>query len=111
MARTYLFYDIESGSSERMRTQILQFAAIRTDESFNPIGEPIMLHGKPMLDFPIAPQAIAVNQVSPLHAASVGLHEPELMTRILAELQKPDTISIAYNGRVFDEEVIRHAAW
>ena len=63
MKTTYLFYDIETTGLSKCFDQVLQFAAIRTDDSFNEL-ERIELRVKLNPDIIPHPAAVATHRIS-----------------------------------------------
>jgi len=47
MAASFLWYDLETFGRDPRRTRIAQFAAVRTDEALNPVGDPISFTANP----------------------------------------------------------------
>ncbi len=93
----YLFYDLETTGLNRAFDQVLQFAAIRTDMSFNEIDRhEIRIRLRP--DVIISPYAIITHRI-PIQDAVSGAPEFEATQQIHALLNKPGTISLGYNSR------------
>ncbi|WP_280567802.1 exodeoxyribonuclease I [Chromohalobacter sp. 296-RDG] len=105
---TFLWHDYETFGADPRRDRPAQFAAIRTDLDFNPIGEPLTFHCKPADDFLPHPQACLITGITPQAARRRGLAEIEFAARIHAEMSVPGTCSLGYNTLRFDDEVSRH---
>ncbi|MBW1892259.1 MAG: exodeoxyribonuclease I [Deltaproteobacteria bacterium] len=102
---TYLFYDLETTGLNRAFDQVLQFAAIKTDMSFNEIDRhEIRIRLRP--DVIISPHAIITHRI-PIHDAASGIPEFEATQQIHALLNEPGTISLGYNSLGFDDEFLR----
>ena len=106
MAKTYLFYDLETSGINKCFDQIMQFAAIRTDVDLNEIERYEFLV-KLNPDTIIDPQALIVHHI-PIHKVNKdGITEYEAAQRIHELMNEPDTISIGYNTLGFDDEFLR----
>jgi exodeoxyribonuclease I len=106
MAKTYLFYDLETSGINKCFDQIMQFAAIRTDIELNEIERYEFLV-KLNPDTIIDPQALIVHHI-PIHKANKdGIAEYEAAQKIHELMNVPDTISIGYNTLGFDDEFLR----
>ena len=107
---SYVFYDTETTGTDPAFDQILQFAAIRTDDNFDEIERldaPIRLmpHVTPSVG------ALLVNRIAPADLVDPArLSHYDAMRRIHARLLEwsPATF-IGYNSLWFDEEMLRHA--
>lgn len=105
MKRTYLFYDIETTGLNKAFDQVLQFAAIRTDEDLNEIERhEILIRLNP--DVIPSPHAIIVHGLS-IDQLEHGVSEAEAIEKIHALLNTPGTISLGYNTLGFDDEFLR----
>ncbi|MBX9587176.1 MAG: exodeoxyribonuclease I [Gammaproteobacteria bacterium] len=105
MERTYLFYDIETTGLNKAFDQVLQFAAIRTDEALNEI-ERHHFHVRLNPDVVPSPHAIIIHGLS-LEDLNQGLSEAEAITTIHGLMNTPGTISLGYNTLGFDDEFLR----
>ncbi|PIQ43312.1 MAG: exodeoxyribonuclease I [Gammaproteobacteria bacterium CG11_big_fil_rev_8_21_14_0_20_46_22] len=103
--KTYLFYDIETTGLNPAFDQVLQFAAIRTDETFNTLDEKeIVIRLRD--DIVPAPGAVLTHQISPENMQE-GLPEVEGIRAIHALMNEPGTVSLGYNTLGFDDEFLR----
>ena len=107
MAASFLWYDLETFGRDPRRTRIAQFAAIRTDESLQEIGEPISLFCQPARDLLPSPEATLITGITPQQALRDGLPEAEFFARLHDELAQPGTCAVGYNSIRFDDEFIR----
>ncbi|MDM8558573.1 exonuclease domain-containing protein [Candidatus Parabeggiatoa sp. HSG14] len=105
MNNTYLFYDLETTGLNKAFDQVLQFAAIRTDMTFNEI-EPHNIMVKLRPDIIPSPKATITHRIS-IAQTMQGLCEFEAITKIHHLLNKPGTISIGYNTLSYDDEFLR----
>src|SRR3989344_4810230 len=105
MPKTYLFYDIETSGLNRCFDQVLQFAAIRTDENFNEL-ETHEWWVKINPDCIPSPKAMITHRL-PLTDINQGLTEYEAIQKIHALFNQPETITLGYNTLGFDDEFLR----
>ena len=105
MANSFLFYDIETTGLNKAFDQVLQFAAIRTDQQLNEIDR-YELTVKLRPDVAPSPAAVLTNRI-PVTQFSEGLCEYEATEQIHRLMNKPDTISLGYNTMGFDDEFLR----
>lgn len=106
----YVFYDTETTGTETAFDQILQFAAIKTDDDFVEqdrfdIRCRLLPHIVP------SPKALQVTRVTPAMLTDPALPSHfEMMRRIRAKLMEwsPATF-MGYNSLAFDEELMRQA--
>jgi exodeoxyribonuclease-1 len=105
MAISYLFYDIETTGLNKAFDQVLQFAAIRTDNQLNEIDRhDIKVRLRP--DVIPSPQATLTNRI-PVSDLSRGLCEYEAAVKIHRLMNAPHTITLGYNTLGFDDEFLR----
>src|SRR3990172_2270849 len=95
MAKTLLFYDIETTGLNKAFDQILQFAAIRTDEALKEI-ERYEINIKLNMDVVPSPQAMITHRI-PIAATERGMDELEAIEKIHDLVNTPNTISLGYN--------------
>lgn len=103
--KRFLFYDLETTGLNKSFDQILQFAAISTDEKLKEI-ERYAISVKLRPDVIPSPRATLTHRISP-SAAMEGLTELEAVRHIHALLNTPGTISLGYNTLGFDDEFLR----
>ncbi len=104
-AKTYFFYDLETSGLHRCFDQILQFAAILTDENFNVLQE-YSWHVRYRPDIVADPGAVQVHGLTSA-ATEGGREEAEAIAEIHALMNTPGRISCGYNTLGFDDEFLR----
>lgn len=105
MKPTYLFYDIETSGLSKSFDQVLQFAAIRTDDALNEIDR-VEYRVKLNPDIIPHPAAVITHRIS-IDQMLDGAPEFEVAKQIHDELNRPGTISLGYNTLNFDDEFLR----
>ncbi len=105
--RTFLWHDYETSGADPKRDRPLQFAAIRTDEDLNIIGDPIELYCKPSDDFLPHPQACLITGITPQQASREGVCEADFIRVINQHMSVAGTCSVGYNSLRFDDEITR----
>lgn len=89
----------------------MQFAGQRTDQDFNPIGDPVNILLKLPDDTLPSPGAIMVTKITPQSTQADGLTEAEFCRFLSREIFIPGTCAVGYNSVRFDDEFIRHLWW
>ncbi|ELY4438224.1 exodeoxyribonuclease I [Cronobacter dublinensis] len=105
---TFLFHDYETFGKSPSLDRPAQFAALRTDENFNVIGEPEVFYCKPADDYLPQPEAVLITGITPQVALARGENEAEFAGRIHALFTVPKTCVVGYNNVRFDDEVTRN---
>lgn len=105
MTRTYLFYDLETSGLNKCFDQVMQFAAIRTNEQFEEI-ERHEFFVKLNPDVAPHPDALITHRVS-IKQANEGVAEYEAITKIHQLMNQPGTVSLGYNTLGYDDEFLR----
>ena len=108
---TFFFYDLETSGLNARSQRIMQFAGQRTNENFEPIGEPVNLLVKLSDDILPEPYAVMVTGITPQATLADGISEPELCKFLDEEVFTPGTVALGYNSVRFDDEFIRHTFW
>ncbi len=111
MSQTYFFYDLETSGLNPREDRIMQFAGIRTDLNFNPIGEPYNVLVKLNDDTLPNPDALMVTGITPQQTVAEGYSEAEFSKFLMEEIFTPDTITVGFNNIRFDDEFIRALFW
>lgn len=105
---TLLWYDYETFGISPKIDRPSQFAAIRTDVDFNPIGDPIVLYCQPANDFLPNPEACLITGITPQLALEKGVKEVDFFRAINELMSEPGTVSVGFNSINFDSEVSRY---
>lgn len=106
--RTFLFHDYETFGKSPSLDRPAQFAALRTDSDFNPVGEPQIFYCRPADDYLPQPEAVMITGITPLVARARGVSEAEFAARIYALFTEEQTCVVGYNNVRFDDEVTRN---
>ena len=109
--KTYYWHDYEAWGATPSADKPSQFAAVRTDEDLNIIGEPLSIYCKPATDCLPHPEACLITGITPQKALSTGLAEPEFFRLIESELSQAGTCGVGYNSIRFDDEVTRYGLY
>ncbi len=108
---SFYWYDFETFGADPFRDRPAQFAGIRTDENFNPIGDPLVIYCKPANDFLPQPDACLITGITPQIAQQKGVCEAEFIRQIHREFSEPNTCVVGYNSIRFDDEVTRNCLY
>ena len=111
MQQTFLWHDYETFGLSPAKDRPAQFAAVRTDDQMDPIGEAMCWYCRPSMDYLPNPQSIQITGILPQACEEKGVTEAQFARRINAEMSKENTISIGYNSMRFDDEVSRFMFW
>lgn len=103
--KSYLFYDLETTGLNKSFDQILQFAAIRTDEHLVE-KERHSIQVKLRPDVVPSPYAMITHRI-PFAQLMEGTPEYDAVLRIHALFNTPGTVSLGYNTLGFDDEFLR----
>ena len=106
---TFIFYDTETTGLSAPFDQILQFAAIVTDDEFNPVDD-INLRCRPKSHVIPSPSAMRVTGVGPraIAAAPLSCYQMTAQIRSFIERHSPAVV-IGFNSISYDENMLRHA--
>ncbi len=105
MEKTLLFYDIETTGLNKCFDQIVQFAAIRTNDQLEELARhEFLIQLNP--DVIPSPEAFITHRIFPSSLKN-GLTEIEAIQKIHALLNVPGTTSVGYNSLGFDDEFLR----
>lgn len=105
------WYDFETWGANPQKDMPCQFAGIRTDLDFNPIGEPVNLYCQIASDCLPHPEAVLVTGITPQQSLRDGIIEAEFIAKIHREFSQPNTCVVGYNNLRFDDEVTRYALY
>lgn len=104
---TLYWHDYETFGINPRYDRPCQFAGIRTDETLNIIGEPLMIYCKQANDSLPHPQACFITGITPQQANEKGVIEAEFIKQIHDELAVPNSCGVGYNNLRFDDEFTR----
>ncbi len=108
----YLFYDFETTGADPACDRPVQFAAWRTDCSFQPIGEPIMLYAELSEEVLMHPAAARITGILPSALPALGaLPEVAFAAQIHQAMSAPGTCAVGFNNLRFDAELLRYLFW
>jgi len=109
--RSFYWHDYETWGAEPAVDRPAQFAGLRTDLDFNPIGEPLVVYARPADDFLPQPEACLITGITPQLAREKGAPEADFFRFIHEELARPGTCALGYNSMRFDDEVTRYGLY
>ena len=95
--RSFYWHDYETWGAQPAIDRPAQFAGLRTDLDFNPIGEPLVVYARPADDFLPQPEACMITGITPQLARDRGAPEAEFFRFIHDELAQPGTCALGYN--------------
>jgi exodeoxyribonuclease I len=108
-AATYLFYDLETTGLNPAFDQILQFAAVETNEQWQVQAEhEFWVKLRP--DVIPAPKALLTTGMAVLHTMN-GVCEYEAVQTIHRLANRPGTANLGYNSLHFDDQFLRFSFW
>jgi len=107
MPFTLLWYDLETFGRHPQWDRIAQFAAIRTDDAFEPVGEPTVAYCRLTPDYVPHPDAALITGITPQLCAERGVTEREFAAIVHGEMIEPSTCTVGYNNLRFDDEFVR----
>lgn len=108
----FIFYDTETTGIDKFFDQILQFAAIRTDENLNELDR-FEIRCRLLPHTIMSPGAMLVTGVTHERASDPNSPSHYLMVRAIREkcLEWGPAIFVGYNSLAFDEELLRQAQY
>jgi exodeoxyribonuclease-1 len=105
---TFLWHDYETFGADARRDRPAQFAALRTTEDLQPVGDPIVIYCQPADDMLPHPDACMLTGITPQIARQKGLPEAEFASRIRSAMLESNTCVVGYNSIRFDDEFTRN---
>ncbi len=108
---SFYWHDYETFGTDPLRDRPVQFAGIRTDLQFNPVGDPVIVYLKPAQDCLPHPDACLITGITPQLAEQKGIGEAEFIRQIHQEIARPNTCTLGYNNLRFDDEVTRNCLY
>ena len=109
--RSFYWHDYETWGAQPAFDRAAQFAGLRTDTDFNPIGDPLVIYAQPADDLLPQPEACLITGITPQLAREQGAPEADFFGFIHAELTQPGTCALGYNSLRFDDEVTRYGLY
>lgn len=107
---TFLFYDLETSGRDPRWHRIMQFAGIRTNADFEPLGEALRFDVRLDPEVIPEPEACLITGLTPQRVAT-GIDEGQLFRHLAAEFGRPQTCVAGYNNLRFDDEFVRFGFW
>ncbi len=104
---SFYWHDYETWGTDPRRDRAAQFAGLRTDLEFNPVGRPLVAYCAPADDLLPQPDACLVTGITPQQARAEGVCEADFFAAIHDELSRPGTCALGYNSIRFDDEFTR----
>jgi len=106
----FVFYDTETTGTDKFFDQILQFAAIKTDEHLNELDR-FEIRCRLLPHMIMSPGAMMVTGVTIEQATNPNLPSHYGMVRAIREklIEWSPAIFVGYNSLAFDEELMRQA--
>ena len=105
---TLLWYDLETFGKNPRWDRVAQFAAVRTNDRFEPVEDPIVLYCRITPDYVPDPYACLVTGITPQETLEKGLREYDFIKAVDKEFSRPGTCTVGYNSIRFDDEFIRN---
>ncbi len=109
--QSFYWHDYETWGAQPSVDRAAQFAGLRTDTDFNPIGEPLVIYARPADDLLPQPEACLITGITPQLARDKGAPEADFFRFIHDEMARPGTCSLGYNSMRFDDEVTRYGLY
>lgn len=108
----FVFYDTETTGTDKFFDQILQFAAIRTDENLGELDR-FEIRCRLLPHMIMSPGAMLVTGVTIEQATNANLPTHYSMVRAIREklLEWSPAVFVGYNSMAFDEELLRQAQY
>ncbi len=107
MSSSLLWYDLETFGRHPRWDRIAQFAAVRTNDDFEPIGDPIVAYCRLTPDYVPDHKSCLVTGITPQQVQEEGLAEREFAAIIHGQMITPGTCTAGFNSIRFDDEFIR----
>ena len=111
MGQTFFFYDLETSGLNPRTDRIMQFAGIRTDEQFRPLGQAYNALIRLNDDTLPSPGALMVTGITPQQTVTDGYTEAEFAKLFIEEICTSHTVVLGFNNIRFDDEFIRALLW
>ncbi len=108
---TFYWYDLETFGLDSRWDRIAQFAGIRTDTSFKPVGEPLVAYCRITPDYVPNIESCLITGLTPQVTIQKGMREFEFISAINREFSQNQTCILGYNNLHFDDEFIRNTLY
>lgn len=105
---TLLWYDLETFGKNPRWDRVSQFAAVRTNDKFEVVEDPIVLYCRITPDYVPDPYACLITGITPQETLEKGLREYDFIKAIDKEFSRPGTCVVGYNSIRFDDEFVRN---
>ena len=107
MPASLLWYDLETFGRHPQWDRIAQFAAVRTDEQFEPTGDPVVRYCRLTPDYVPDPRSCLITGITPAEVEEKGACERDFAAGIHEEMMVPATCTVGFNSIRFDDEFVR----
>lgn len=107
MPFSLLWYDLETFGRHPQWDRVAQFAAVRTDDGFNQLEDPVVAFCRLTPDYVPHPDASLITGITPQTVQERGSNERDFAELIHDEMIRPATCTVGYNSIRFDDEFIR----
>lgn len=111
MAKSFLFYDLETFGLDSRSDRIAQAALVRTDMNLRPVSDPTVLLCRIAPDYLPSPESCLVTGITPQRTLKEGINEFDFITRLNEEFSVPDTVTVGFNNIAFDDEFVRNTLY
>ncbi len=108
MEASLFWYDIETFGRHPGLDRVAQFAGVRTDDTFEPVEEPIIEYVRIPPDYVPSLEACLLTGITPEMTLEKGICEYELAAKIYTEWTRPGSCVVGYNNISFDDEFMRN---
>jgi exodeoxyribonuclease I len=105
---TILWYDLETFGLHKAWDRIAQFAAVRTNNRFDPVEEPVVAFCRVGMDYLPNPESCLVTGLTPRLVNERGVYEREFARVLHDAMSVPNTCVAGFNNLRFDDEFVRH---
>jgi exodeoxyribonuclease-1 len=111
MTKSLYWHDYETWGTNPRLDRPAQFAGLRTDLDFHPLGVPLVLYCRPADDVLPHPDACLITGLTPQRALAEGVIEADFFAAIHEQLAQPGTCALGYNTLRFDDELTRYGLY
>lgn len=107
MPFSLLWYDLETFGLHPQWDRVAQFAAIRTNDAFEEIEEPVIAYCRLSPDYVPNPDACLLTGITPAFVQEHGLPEREFAAVVHEQMIRAATCTVGFNSHRFDDEFVR----